>query len=110
MNMINYKPFNLRTRVFILLASISSITIASSCSSPEEDSSSDLLGEWYKKSDFEGVSRSGAVAITIDNKAYVGTGFDGSKWLKDWWEYDADRDFWVRKADLPGSARSSAVA
>jgi N-acetylneuraminic acid mutarotase len=90
--------------VFLIMALINA------CSSSDGDDSSSLLGEWYKKSDFEGVGRSGAVVITIGDKAYMGTGYDGTKWLKDWWEYDAERDFWLRKADFPGTARSAAVA
>src|SRR5690242_3602259 len=98
-------------RKFVLPGTVLILSLLiGSCSSSDTDDSSSLLGEWYKKSDFEGVSRSGAVVITIGDKAYMGTGYDGSKWLKDWWEYDADRDFWLRRADFPGTARSAAVA
>jgi len=95
--------------------SIAGVTIglllfnACSIGDPGNDTSG-LLGEWYKKSDFEGSSRSGTVLITIGGKAYMGTGYDGSKWLKDWWEYDPERDFWTRKTDFPGVARSTATA
>jgi N-acetylneuraminic acid mutarotase len=68
------------------------------------------LGEWYKKSSYEGVARSGAVSFVIDGKAYVGTGYDGDKWLKDFYMYDADKNNWFKRADFPGVARNAAVA
>ncbi len=79
-----------------------------SCS--DSDSTSDLLGDWIRQSDFEGVKRSGAVSFQIGDRTFVGTGFDGTYRLKDFWEYDAARNTWYRKADFPGTARNSAVA
>lgn len=108
MNMTTHRQFNLLNRTFAILALTLAIVL-SSCSTDDGDSSSTLVGEWYKKSDFEGIGRSGATVVIIDGKAYVGTGFDGTKWLKDWWQYDPDKDFWIRKADFPGSARTAAV-
>lgn len=79
------------------------------CSDPVE-TTEELLGEWYKKSSYEGVARSGAVAFVIDGKSYVATGYDGEKWLKDIYLYDAEKNNWYKKADFPGAARSAAVA
>lgn len=104
--MTTYRQFNFFTQVFILLA-VSLVTF-SSCNSDDDDDT--LLGEWYEKSDFEGVSRSGAVVVTINNKAYMGTGFDGTDWLRDWWEYDPELDQWDEKTAFPGAVRTSAVA
>src|SRR5690349_6516472 len=101
---------NIIRKSSLVIAVFATLLLINACSSSGDGDSSALLGEWYKKSDFEGVSRSGAVVITIGDKAYMGTGYDGSKWLKDWWEYDAERDFWLRKADFPGVARSAATA
>lgn len=68
------------------------------------------LGDWYKKSSYEGVARSGAASFVIDGKVYVGIGYDGDKWLKDFYEYDAEKNNWFKKADFPGIGRSAAVA
>ena len=70
----------------------------------------DLLGEWYKKSSYEGVARSGAVGFVIDGKAYVGAGFDGTSWRKDFYQYDPDKNNWFKIAEFPGVGRSAAVA
>jgi len=75
----------------------------------DDDSDDDLTGNWMAKADFEGVTRSEAVAFTIGDKAYVGTGYDGTDRLKDFWEYDPVANDWTRKADFPGIARSGAV-
>jgi N-acetylneuraminic acid mutarotase len=75
----------------------------------EDDSEDELIGNWIELSDFEGVPRSDAVAFTIGNKAYVGTGYDGEDRLTDFWEYDADDNNWMKKADFPGIARNGAV-
>jgi len=72
--------------------------------------STTYLGDWYKKSSYEGVARSGAVSFVIDGKAYVGTGYDGDKWLKDFYMYDPDKNNWFKRAEFPGVARNSAVA
>ena len=79
------------------------------CSDNNDDSSTDLIGDWIELSDFEGVPRSNAVSFTIGNKAYVGTGYDGEDRLNDFWEYDPDLNNWTRKADFPGTPRNGAV-
>lgn len=86
------------------------ILLGTGACSDSSDTTTDLLGEWYKKSSYEGVTRSGAVGFVIDGKAYVGTGYNGDKWLTDFYQYDADKNNWYKKADFPGVARSSAVA
>ncbi|MEO8473533.1 MAG: kelch repeat-containing protein, partial [Chryseolinea sp.] len=80
------------------------------CNGSSNTTTSTYLGEWYKKSSYEGVARSGAVGFVIDGKAYVGTGYDGTNWLKDFYQYDADKNNWYKKAQFPGAARSAAVA
>ena len=76
--------------------------------SPEDDDT--LVGEWYKKSSYEGVARSGAVGFVIEGKAYVGTGYDGTNWLTDFYQYDAEKNNWYKKANFPGAGRSAAVS
>lgn len=65
---------------------------------------------WTKVADFPGDARSGAVAFVANQKAYVGTGYNGKDRLKDFYEYDATANVWTRIADFAGSARYSAVA
>jgi len=62
------------------------------CSKSSSDTT--LIGNWVKLSDFEGVPRSNAVGFSIGDKGYVGTGYDGSKRLKDFWEYDPVKNTW----------------
>ncbi|HZX73158.1 MAG TPA: kelch repeat-containing protein [Cyclobacteriaceae bacterium] len=95
--------------VFIIKLLALSVLI-SSCNDNKNTPTTDLIGDWLRKSDFEGVSRSGAVTFTIGTRVFVGTGFDGTYRLKDLWEFDAAKNTWFRKADFPGVARNSAVA
>ena len=78
--------------------------------SKDTDTSSDLVGNWVRRGDFEGVARGEAVSATLNGKVYAGLGFDGTNRLTDFWEYNPDTDFWVRKADFPGTARNTAVS
>lgn len=66
---------------------------------------------WTQKIDFGGMKRERAVAVSINNFGYVGTGVDTNETVhKDWWQYDAVNDVWTQKANLPGSVRRNAVA
>lgn len=77
-----------------------------SCGEEEEE---DFLGNWSELSDFDGVPRSDAVGFTINNKGYIGTGYDGDDRLNDFWEYNPELNYWTQKADFPGEARTGAV-
>lgn len=98
----------LLTRLFFLLA----LCLAVGCQNEDEEDV--LLGDWGRKADFEGVSRSDATAFVINDTAYVGTGFTSStstdSRLSDFWKYNADQDNWYAIASFPGKARSKAVA
>lgn len=76
----------------------------------KSDNTDDLVGNWVRRSDFEGVGRSEAVAAVLNGKAYVGLGYNGVDRLSDFWVYDNTADFWQKKADFPGTPRNSAVA
>lgn len=79
------------------------------CNSSEDDP----LGNWIKKSDFEGRPRGSAVSFVINDKAYVGLGYnddDDDEYLKDFWTYNPLIDRWDRIADFPGQGRVAAVA
>ncbi len=58
---------------------------------------------WTQKSNFPGVARRFAIAITIMNKGYFGLGNDGITYgsIKDLWEYDPLLDSWIQKSDCP---------
>ena len=66
---------------------------------------------WYRKSDFPGLARYGAVAFSIGSKGYVGTGYDYSNGvrLNDFWVYDSQTDIWLPVADFKGGVRKEAV-
>ena len=72
--------------------------------------STDKVGDWVRRGDFDGVGRSEAIAAVLDTKVYAGLGFDGTNRLNDFWEYDATADAWRRKKDFPGTPRNAAVA
>lgn len=68
-----------------------------------------LTGAWTQKADFAGSSRRQAVAFTIDNIAYVGTGQDETGLTKDFYKYDPLLNTWTQLNDFPGTARRQAV-
>ena len=51
-----------------------------------------------------------AVAFAAAGKVYVGTGYDGVNYLKDFWEYNPATDTWKQLGDFPGSARYGATS
>lgn len=81
---------------------------AVSCSSDEED---ELVGNWVKVSDFDGVARCSAVTFTVDGDVYVATGgYGGYKYrLDDLWVFNEDSGTWTQKASMDGAARTYAV-
>jgi N-acetylneuraminic acid mutarotase len=50
--------------------------------------------------------------FSINNKTYLGTGFNYSTNLlcSDFWEYDPSNDTWTQKADFPGGKRQTSIA
>jgi N-acetylneuraminic acid mutarotase len=64
---------------------------------------------WTQITEFVGTVRSYAVGFSIGNKGYIGTGWDGTSHLKDFWEYDPTQSTWTRKADFGGTERRGAV-
>lgn len=82
--------------------------LISSCTKTSS-TTADTNGNWVKKSDFEGVTRSEAASFVINDSAYITTGYDGTNRLQDLWKYDATQNAWLQKAALPGVARNSAI-
>lgn len=100
------KHFIAKCMIFSLLM----ISIVSCKKDDDTSTTTELVGNWIKLSDFEGKPRYDAVAFTINGKAYVGTGYDGDDYLSDFWEYDPAKDTWTKKDSFPGAPRSGAVA
>src|ERR1022692_3960281 len=64
---------------------------------------------WLQKAGFPGIGRKSAIAFSLGNKGYLGTGFNGTSALSDFWQYDPSINVWSRIADFPGTARFGAV-
>jgi len=80
----------------------------SSCHDSSDDSTS--IGNWVRSTPFKGSRRSGAVVFTINNKAYIGLGYNGDDYFTDIYEYDLSLGFWKTKSPFPGIPRERAVA
>lgn len=92
-----------------ITALLTGLFLFQGCSSDDSD---DLVGNWVKVSDFEGVSRSGAVCFTVDETVYVATGAagtSGKKYYNDLWQYDQRKETWTQKASMDGVPRKYAV-
>lgn len=94
----------------ISAAIISSSIILSPGCTKETDDDDDLVGNWKRIDDFEGLARSEAVGFTIGDYGYISTGSSTSERFHDLWEYSTTLRYWTQKADMPGAARNSAVA
>lgn len=91
-------------------AMISSALFISAGCTKETDSDDELIGNWKRVDDFEGLARSEAVSFTIGDYGYISTGSSTTERFHDLWEYNTALRYWTQKADLPGAARNSAVA
>lgn len=89
----------------ILFSTLFISLICISCSNDDDDE--EILGNWVKKSAFDGPARSSAASFVIGSYAYLTTGYTGDEYLKDLWAYNSDGDYWEQKADFIGIARSS---
>ena len=70
------------------------------------------IGNWVELGDCDCSRRGSAVSFVIGDRAYVGTGYDGEDYLKDFYAYEAATNSWFAVPSLPdtAAARSSAVA
>ena len=62
-----------------------------------------------QKADLGTQGRYGAVGFSIGGKGYIGTGYDGTTYYKDFWEYNPETNAWTQKADFDGAGRYGAV-
>jgi N-acetylneuraminic acid mutarotase len=73
------------------------------------DSENDTWTQMADLADFGGVARNSASAFAIGTNGYIGLGFDGNDYLKDFWQYNSVANTWTRKADFGGTARYQAI-
>tara|TARA_B100001287_G_scaffold14280_1_gene10762 strand:+ start:719 stop:2389 length:1671 start_codon:yes stop_codon:yes gene_type:complete len=66
-------------------------------------------GTWNQKNDFPGNARSRAVCFSIGSYGYFGTGnhSGGSIETSDFWQYDADNDSWLQRANVPSGMQAA---
>ena len=103
----------LMVRLFTLLTLSFSCFIFFSCKK-SASTVDQLPGNWVSRSDFDGVARSEGISFVIGDTAYIGTGYDGTNRLNDFWKYNisanhTDNGFWLQVASLPSDPRNSAV-
>lgn len=80
--------------------------------SKNDSSDDENNGNWKLMPEMSGKPRSEAVAFTIGDTAYIGTGFgDQDKYLRDFWKFNPEYG-WGQVAELPAAAagRSNATA
>jgi len=79
-----------------------------SCSGSSEN---DLVGNWVKLSDMEGVPRTSATGVAVGSVGYLGTGLDqNDDRLTDFWKYDPQNNQWTQVDGFPGAGRTNAVS
>jgi N-acetylneuraminic acid mutarotase len=69
--------------------------------------------KWGKIASFpDSMARTNAVAFSVNNKGYVGTGYDGNNYLSDFWEYNPATNSWrrVKTLAIGSNGRRNAVA
>jgi N-acetylneuraminic acid mutarotase len=96
-------------RMFNITAMFLCITVGMASCSKSTGDDDDFVGNWKRSSEFEGVGRTEAASFVIDNKVYVGGGYDGTDRLNDFWAFDQTTGTWLQRASFPGTARNSAV-
>ena len=96
----------------LVLITTSFILIGVACTTSNDTTTATLLGNWVKRSAFDGNGRAGAVSFVIGDTAYAGTGFDGTIRYSDFWAYNPTNDAWSQRAVMPATAvkRNSAAA
>ena len=65
---------------------------------------------WTQLTDFGGGYRYSAVAAAWNGKVYVGTGYTGGSFTRDWWAYDISADTWTQLTDYGKVAQRTMYA
>jgi N-acetylneuraminic acid mutarotase len=65
------------------------------------------LNSWTAKNNFPGPPRYGPCVFLLNNKAYIGLGYNPLH--DDLWQYDPANDTWSQKANFPGGPRQATV-
>jgi N-acetylneuraminic acid mutarotase len=67
---------------------------------------------WVQKASVVGGTRHNGVSGEINNKGYVGLGYNSVTATNriDFWEYDATTNNWAQKANFPGASRNFAAS
>jgi len=68
---------------------------------------------WLIKAELPGVFRSGSIGFSIAGKGYVAMGCKQNKFkslcFRELWEYDPQKNEWIKKADFPEEGRLNAA-
>ncbi|HPH85616.1 MAG TPA: kelch repeat-containing protein [Ferruginibacter sp.] len=104
------KIFNTPANPLLLRIMAICIIVCFSQCSKDTTTDDEKVGDWARKSEFEGVGRTEAVSFVVDDKVYVGGGYDGDDRLTDFWLLDDATGTWYQKANFPGTPRNSAIS
>ena len=74
-----------------------SFTAFTACKDSDE---SELVGNWVKVDDFEGVGRAYGVTFTIGSNVYISTGIASKEYLNDLWMMDPNTRAWTQRASI----------
>ena len=100
--------FSIKDKGYMGLGHINSVTNIAYADLWEYDPASDT---WTQKADFGGGDRYHAVAFTVGEKAYCGSGRKPSNsWSDDFWEFDPVANTWSQISNIPGGMRLGALA
>ncbi len=66
--------------------------------------------QWKQLKDFSGGKRDGAIGVALEQRGYVGTGWDGINCYNDFWEYSPNTDTWKQISNYPSGGRTGASA
>jgi hypothetical protein len=91
-------------------ANISASGPLSFCAGGSVILSANIGNTWTQKADFGGNARNAYSSFSIGNKGYLGLGFDGTSYKKDFWSYDPATNAWTQKADFGGTGRRYAAS
>ncbi|MBX7126424.1 MAG: galactose oxidase [Cyclobacteriaceae bacterium] len=96
-----------KLKVLLLVAAVAQLIALSSCNN---STSTTVLGNWSRQTPFKGKPRSGAASFIIDDKLYLGLGYNGSTYFTDFYEWDQTKGFWSSKAPFPGERRERSAS